>query len=218
MAWKERGMSKKARFIVIEGVDHSGKTTALDRTETFLRLRGVDLVRFREPGGTPIGERIRELLLDKEHGRMTAKTELLLFFAARTQLLEQEVLPALKAGLVVLLDRYYYSSAAYQGVDLLGPNWVLNFAEDWLRLPEPDLVVYLDGDPELLAQRAHGMPDRIEARGIQYQKKVRQAFLSIADHRSDLFETVNAEQSVEEGWADIQKILETRVLEEVVRG
>lgn len=205
-------MSKKARFVVFEGVDHCGKTTALDRTETFLRLRGVDMVRFREPGGTPIGEKIRELLLDKGNNEMTAKTELMLFFAARTQLLEQEILPALEAGKVVLCDRYYYSSAAYQGTQLYGPNWVLNFSQDWLRLPEPDLVVYLDGDPELLAKRAHGESDRIEAKGVRYQERVRAAFLAMADHHSGLFETVNAERSVEEGWADIQKILEAKVL------
>lgn len=204
-------MSKKARFVVFEGVDHCGKTTALDRAEAFLRPH-VAVVRYREPGGTKIGERIRELLLDKEHGKMAAKAELLLFFAARVQLLEQEILPALKAGMTVILDRYYFSSAAYQGVDLLGPNWVLNFAEDWLRLPEPDLVVYLDGDPEVLAKRAHGEPDRIEAKGVAYQKKVRAAFVAMADHHSDLFETVNAERSVEEAWADIQKILESKVL------
>lgn len=211
-------MSKKAKFVVFEGVDHCGKTTALDRAETFLRLHGVDLVRYREPGGTPIGERIRELLLDKGHNEMTAKTELMLFFAARTQLLEQEILPALKAGMTVLCDRYYFSSAAYQGTQLYGPNWVLNFAEDWLRLLEPDLVIYLDGDPEILAKRAHGQPDRIEAKGVAYQKKVRAAFVAMADHHSDLFETVNAERSVEEGWADIQKILEARVLEEIHHG
>lgn len=205
-------MSKKARFIVFEGVDHCGKTTALDRTEAFLRGRGLDVARFREPGGTLIGERIRELLLDKARKEITPKTELMLFFAARTQLIETEILPALKAGRVVLCDRYYYSSAAYQGIELFGPNWVLNFAEDWLRLPEPDLVVYLDGDPELLAKRAHGEPDRIEAKGVQYQKKVRAAFVAMADHHSDLFETVNAERSVEAAWADIQKILEEKVL------
>lgn len=211
-------MSKKARFIVVEGVDHAGKGTQLDKIETFLKGRGVDVVRFREPGGTKIGERIRELLLDKEHGKMTAKTELMLFFAARTQLLEQEVLPALKAGVTVLLDRYYYSSAAYQGIDLLGPNWVLNFSEDWLRLPEPDVVVYLDGDPEVLAKRAHGEGDRIEAKGVQFQKKVRAAYVAMADHHGDLFETVNADQSAPEVWADIQKILESRVLGEIVHG
>ncbi len=211
-------MSKKARFVVVEGVDFSGKGTQLDKIETFLRLHGVDLVRFREPGGTKIGEKIRELLLDKANLEMTAKTELLLFFASRMQLLEQEVMPALKAGRVVLCDRYYYSSAAYQGRQIYGANWVLALAEEWLRLPEPDLVIYLDGDPGILASRARAELDRMEAKGVEFQRGVRFSYVSMADHRRDLFETVNAERPIEDVWKDVEKILNERVLEEVVRG
>jgi dTMP kinase len=208
--------NKKARFIVFEGVDHVGKGTQLDRSETFLRLHGVDLVRYREPGGTKVGERIRELLLEKD-GVIVPKCELMLFFAARMQLLETQIEPALRSGMCVLLDRYFYSSAAYQGVDLCGPNWVLNFSEDWLRILEPDVVVYLDGDPEVLARRATGEADRIESKGLDYQRKVRQAYLKMADHRGDLFHTVNAERPIEEVWKGVQGILESRVLEEIVK-
>lgn len=211
-------MGRKARFVVVEGIDHVGKTTQIDKIETFLRLRGVDLVRYREPGGTKVGERVREILLDKSLGTMVPRAELMLFFGARVQLLETQVEPALRAGQTVVLDRYYYSSAAYQGPFTFTPNWVLGLAEDWLRLIEPDVVIYLDGDPEVLAKRAHGEPDRIEARGLDYQRKVRAAFLSMADHRSDIFETVNAEQSIEKVWADIQKILEEKVLEGIHHG
>lgn len=211
-------MGKKARFIVVEGVDHCGKTTMLDRAETFLRLHGTDLVRFREPGGTKIGEKVRELLLDKANNEMTAKTELMLFFASRMQLLEQEILPALDQGRTVVCDRYYYSSAAYQGPEIYGSNWVLGLAENWLRLREPHLVVYLDGDPDVLARRSRGEKDRIEEKGIDYQRKVRFAYSAMADHRPDLFRTVNAERPIEDVWKDVQKILESEVLEEVVRG
>lgn len=207
-------MGKRAKFIVFEGVDHCGKTTQLDRTEVHLRLNGLDVARFREPGGTKIGEGIRSMLLDKEHTKLTAKTELMLFFASRVQLLEEEILPALRAGRTVLADRYYYSSAAYQGTFLYGANWVLNFAEEWLRLPEPDLVVYLDGDPEILAKRVQGRElDRIEGKGLAYQKKVREAFLSMADYRDDLFRTISCERQIDVVWEDIKKVLEEHVLE-----
>lgn len=211
-------MTKKARFVVFEGVDLAGKGTMLDRAETFLRLHGADLVRYREPGGTKVGERIREILLDKTLGVVTSRCELALFVAARAQLLDTQVLPALRTGQVVILDRYYFSSAAYQGPFVGGVNHAINLNEDWFRFPEPDLVVYLDGDPEVLARRARGEKDRIEEKGLEFQKQVRDAYLKMADHRRDLFVTVNAERPIEDVWKDVQKILEDRVLEEVVRG
>jgi dTMP kinase len=143
----------KKSFIVFEGVDFCGKTTQINHAETFLKSKGRDVVRFREPGGTVTGEKIRTMLLEKEKEEIRPKAELLLFFASRVQLLDEKVMPAIKAGKTALLDRYYYSTAAYQGPFLLGygSGWVTAFAEDWLRLPEPDLVIYLDGDPEKLA-------------------------------------------------------------------
>lgn len=211
-------MKKRARFIVFEGLDYVGKGTQLDLAEKFLKEEGLDVVRFREPGGTKIGERIRDVLLDKTFLDMTPRTELMLFFASRTQLLEEKVEPALQAGKCVLLDRYFYSSAAYQGSFVNSPGWVLNLAEDWLRLLEPDLVVYLDGDPEVLAKRARGEKDRIEEKGVEYQKKVRRAYLEMADHRGDLFCQINAERAIEEVQKDVKAALIAHVLGGTVNG
>lgn len=196
-------------LIVFEGVDFCGKTTQLKYAEEFLKSKGKDVVRYREPGGTAAGERIREVLLDITQGEMKPKTEVLLFFAARMQLLEEQVLPAIRSGKTALLDRYYYSTAAYQGsiMEGYGPGWVTALAEDWLRLPEPDLVIYLDGDPEKLAPRKTGEKDRIEARGVEFQKKVRATYLTLADHRREIFNVVNAEQPVEEVRREIEAIL-----------
>lgn len=196
-------------LIVFEGVDFCGKTTQINYAEEYLKSKGKNVVRYREPGGTAAGEKIRQVLLDITQGAMKPKTEVLLFFAARMQLLEEQVLPAIKAGKTALLDRYYYSTAAYQGsvMDGYGPGWVTALAEDWLRLPEPDLVIYLDGDPDKLAPRKTGEKDRIEARGVEYQKKVRATYLSLADHRRDIFNVVNAEQSVEQVRKEIEAIL-----------
>jgi len=196
---------KKGKLIVFEGVDFCGKTTQLDHAEAYLKNKGLDVLRLREPGGTATGERIRELLLDKTQVEMKPKTELLLFFASRVQLLEEKVLPALEAGKTVLLDRYYYSSAAYQGPFLpdWAPEeylnkvgWVIGFAEEHLRMPRPDLVIYLDGDPKRLAPRKTGEKDRFEERGTEFQEKVRAAYLSISK-RQDCFCVVNAERPIE---------------------
>ena len=206
-----RGMRKN--LIVFEGVDFCGKTTQIQYAEAFLKSKGRDVVRYREPGGTAAGEKIREVLLDITQSAMKPKTEVLLFFAARMQLLEEQVLPAIKTGKTAILDRYYYSTAAYQGsvMDGYGPGWVTALAEDWLRLPEPDLVIYLDGDPEKLAPRKTGEKDRIEARGLDYQKKVRATYLALADYRRHIFNVVNAERPVEEVRKEIEAILEREV-------
>lgn len=201
---------KNGKLIVFEGVDFCGKTTQLDFAEAYLKGKGLDVLRLREPGGTATGERIRELLLDKTQVEMKPKTELLLFFASRVQLLEEKVLPALKAGRTVLLDRYYYSSAAYQGPFLENEPgnsnkaaWVISFAEEWMKLPRPDLVIYLDGDPNRLAPRKTGEKDRFEERGTEFQEKVRAAYLSISQ-RQDCFCVVNAERPIEA----VRKVIE----------
>lgn len=196
------------RFIVFEGLDHVGKTTQIDRAEKYLISKNIPVLRLREPGGTEVGEEIRELLLKKREVDLNPRTELMLFFAARFQLLETEIIPALKDGTTVLLDRYYYSTAAYQGSFSYGSAWVLNMAEEWLRLREPDAVIYLDGDPEILAKRAHGEGDRIEAKGVAFQKTVRNAYLTMAEHRPDLFVTINAEMPIENVWEPIQVYLD----------
>lgn len=200
-------------FIVFEGVDFCGKTTQINHAEEFLKSKGRDVVRFREPGGTAAGERIRSLLLDMD-APMHPKTELLLFFASRMQLMEEKVLPLLGGGKTVLFDRYWYSTAAYQGPFIqmemwegAGAQWIEGLAETWLRLPKPERVIYLDGDPEKLAPRKVGAKDRFEERGVEFQKKVRAAYLAMAKHHSDIFHVVNAERSVEEVRREIEGIL-----------
>jgi len=187
----------RGKFIVFEGVDHSGKTSQLDRAEAYLKEKAIPMIRLREPGGTTVGERIREILLDKKL-TISPRAELMLFFASRFQLLEDVITPALNDGMVVLLDRYYYSTAAYQGPFIHGAEWVLNMAEEWLRLPEPDLVLYLDGRPEALASRTQGPGDRIEAKGLDYQRQVREAYQVMAAHRASIFRTINAEYAMDQ--------------------
>jgi dTMP kinase len=135
-------------LIVLEGIDGAGKTTQADRLEVRLRSDGLRVLRAREPGGTAIGERLRELLLDARRSEMDARTELFLYMASRAQLVAEVLLPALKRGDTVLLDRYYYSTAAYQGAaGRVGIEEVLELAERIAKFPRPDRVVLLDLDP-----------------------------------------------------------------------
>lgn len=195
-------------FIVFEGVDHCGKTTQVERAVLWLKGRKHNVVQLREPGGTLAGERIREILLDKSQD-IGPRTEMLLFMASRVQLQEERVKPALLEGKVVVQDRYWYSTAAYQGgAGKLGFEEVLGQVKI-LDLLSPNLVIYLDGDPRALAERQCGEPDRIEAKGIEYQEKVRAAYLDMAEKfGSSLFQVVNAERPIHVVQAEISGILE----------
>jgi dTMP kinase len=189
-------MAPSGKFVVFEGVDHCGKTTQIDLAEKWLIARGYDVLRFREPGGTEAGERIRDILLDKSLS-IEPLCEMLLFMASRVQLLEQKIVPALNNGQVVLLDRYWFSTYAYQGAaGALGGNLVLNQVA-LLNLRRPDLVIMLDGDPEQLASRHRGAGDRIETKGLKYQQDVRAGYRALASLMNGLFRVVNAEDTVE---------------------
>jgi dTMP kinase len=176
-------------LIVFEGIDGCGKSTQIDLLAERLRRSGREVLCLREPGGTDFGERIRSLVLDPSV-QAVPRADLFLFLAARAQLMAERVLPALMRGSVVLLDRFYHSTLAYQGPDL--PN------EDQQRLREaialaiqnrhPDKVIYLALDPTIAAERRRlrdgATGDRIEQRGIAFQQRVAESFeaLTISDH------------------------------------
>jgi len=197
-------------LIVLEGIDGCGKTTQVAKLEEALgKFRQV--VRLREPGGTVVGEKIRELLAAPEHSEMSLRTELLLFMAARAQLAEEKIGPALRGGMVVLLDRYFHSTAAYQGgASGLGVKKVLELVET-LRFPKPDLVVLLDIDPGEAAKRMNRPADRIEAKGADYQWKVRSTFLKMARDDRKRFRIIDASRTPEEIHEAILKVVK-RVL------
>ena len=197
-------------LIVFEGIDGSGKSTQIEKLEAALsKFRKVE--RLREPGGTVVGEKIRELLANPDHAELTPRAELLLFMAARAQLAEQKIGPALRGGLVVLLDRYYHSTAAYQGgASGLGVGKVLDLVET-LRFPKPDLVVLLDLDPAEAAKRTDRPKDRIESKGPDYQWKVRSTFLKMARDDRKRFRIIDATRTPDEVHDAILKVVK-RVL------
>lgn len=174
------------KFITLDGPDGCGKTTQTKLLVDWLKKQGVAVESFRDPGGTDIGEKIRQILLNPEHIQMSARSELLLYMAARTQLWEEKISPALKEGRCVILDRWLSSTCAYQGyAGGFGTENVIKIAADCLERPWPDLTIILDVDLETAAKRVKQTPDRIESKGKGYHKKVRDGFLKLAKDRKN---------------------------------
>ena len=200
---------KQGRFITMEGVDGSGKTTQLQLTARFLLDRGYDVVTTREPGGTKMAERIRSLVLDAD-AAINARTEVLLYLAARAEHVETVIKPALAEGKVVLCDRFADSTMVYQGfvrgIETDKVKALCEFAADGL---QPELTLLLDAAPEALLQRRadRGVRDRFEQEGLDFQKKVRAGFLSQANAEPARIKKVNALQNTEAVQTDIRKLL-----------
>lgn len=168
-------------FFVFEGIDGCGKSTqARLLAETLRTTRGLDPLTVREPGGTPLGETLRRLVLDSEMGEMAPQTELFLFMAARSHLVRSVVRPALDAGRVVVSDRFLWSSVVYQGVVMdCGFDEILRMGDLAVAGTRPTHTFVIDLDPEVAFARVADR-NRMERRGIEYQKRVREGFLSLA--------------------------------------
>ena len=190
-------------FITIEGPEGSGKTTAVDTAVKKLEEMGYQIVRTREPGGTPIAEQIRNVILDKNNVAMDQRTEALLYAASRRQHLVEKVWPALKEGTIVVCDRYLDSSLAYQGgARGLGVDNILqvnNFATEGTF---PDLTLLFDIDPKLglarIAANADREVNRLDLEKIEFHNKVRNTFLELAKRYPERFVVIDASQSREE--------------------
>lgn len=173
----------KPLFLVLEGPDYTGKSTQAARLARSLRRRGRKVLHLREPGGTRIGERIREVLLDPSLRGMSIETELFLYMAARAQLVREVLAPALRAGTTVVLERFFYSTIVYQGiVGGLGTRAVAETAKIAVGGLLPDRVLLLDIDPlaGMRRGRKRGRLDRMERKGLTFQRKVRAGFLALA--------------------------------------
>ena len=166
------------RYIALEGGDGSGKTTLSSALAARLRADGNEVVEVREPGGTPLGERVRELLLDSDH--VDPWAEVFLFAAQRAQLAREVVAPALERGAWVISDRTYYSSIAYQGrARGMGEEKVREINETGLEGVEPGRVFVLEVDPGMGLGRQH-RPDRIGSESVEFQKAVMGAYRDLA--------------------------------------
>ena len=193
-------------FLAMEGPDGSGKGTQLARLSDALDRWGFEVEHTREPGGTPIGEKIREILLDRENAAMTAETEALLYAASRAQHVREKIRPAVAAGKVVLCDRFLDSSVAYQGGGRqLGIDEVLAINAPAVDGTLPDMTVYLDIDHRTAMARrcAASEPDRLEMEADSFHARVEEGYHRLIARNPERFAVVDAGKSREEIAAEI---------------
>ncbi len=203
-------------FITFEGGEGSGKSTAIRKIVAELEKEGHEVVLTREPGGTPISEEIRNVILDKKNTDMDPRTEALLYAASRRQHIVQKILPALKEGKIVICDRYLDSSLAYQGgARGLGIDNVLNvnlFATEGL---EPDLTLLFDIKPEeglaRIAANSGREVNRLDAEKLSFHRAVRSAFLSLAKRFPKRYFIIDASKSPDEVYEAALKEIEARL-------
>jgi dTMP kinase len=193
-------------FITFEGPDGSGKSTQIDLTAAYLQGLGYEVLRTREPGGTAIGDRIRQVLHDVVHNEMAAQTEVLLYSASRAQLVQQVILPQLKRGGVVLCDRYADSTYAYQGygrqLDFEVVRLITKFATQDLK---PDITIYLDVEVEQGLSRkvaassaGQGEWNRMDRLELSFHQRVRAGYLEMAQLEPERWLIVDATGPVNE--------------------
>lgn len=178
------GSGYEGIFISFEGLDGCGKSTQMELLAAALRARDYVVLVTREPGGTPLGEAIRDMLLDPRHHGMSARAEALLYAAARANLVEHVIRPALKDGQVVLCDRYIDSSLAYQGYGRgLGTDDITTLNVWGTECLFPDLTLFLDLDDDIRATRVGEVPDRLEAEDEAFHRRVGEGFRALlVDH------------------------------------
>jgi dTMP kinase len=171
-------VSKRALFVVLDGVDGCGKSTQARRlVEALAREAAAPPLHVREPGSTRVGEALRAILLSREHAHLSPRVETLLFAAARAQMLAELVAPALAAGRHVVCDRFHPSTFAYQAfAGGLPEREVLDLLERWAGSPRPDLEIILDVAPEAAASRRGQAGDRIEDKGLEFQQRVARGY------------------------------------------
>ncbi len=203
----------QSKFITVEGLEGAGKSTAINAILATLKESGVaEVVNTREPGGTVLAEKMRSLVKEEHEGeKLQDMTELLLMYAARVQLVENVIKPALAEGRWVLGDRHDMSSQAYQGGGRqIARETMTSLKETTLGDFKPDLTLYLDLDPRVGLERARGRGelDRIEKMDISFFDRTRERYLEIAE-QDDSVLVINAEQEIDQVAADIKQALTT---------
>jgi dTMP kinase len=189
-------MSGRGRFITFEGPEGSGKSTQLRMLGERLRASGLDVLETQEPGGTPIGIQIRQVLLDAQNRELCPTAELLLMFASRAQNVDQLILPALSAGRTVLSDRFTDSTLVYQGVGRgLGADVVYELDRIACRGLVPDLTLMIDIDAETGLARAR--QTRMEEQGVGFHRRVREAYRQLAADEPARVKLIDGSQKVE---------------------
>ena len=199
-------------FITFEGPDGSGKSTIIQKVYDYLIENNYDVIKTREPGGSPIAEKIRNLILDTENTEMGYRTEALLYAASRAQHVEETILPALNENKIVLCDRFLISSLAYQGVGRdLGIENVRKINEFAINGVFPDFVLFFDVDPITTLKRKFSLDtaDRLEKEGNNFHERVYNGYKEILNSEKNI-EIIDATQSVEDVFSQCIKVLKRR--------
>ena len=199
-------------FITFEGPDGSGKSTIIQKVYNYLIENNYDVIKTREPGGSPIAEKIRNLILDTENTSMGYRTEALLYAASRAQHVEKTILPALNENKIVLCDRFLISSLAYQGVGRgLGIENVRNINDFAINGVFPDFVLFFDVDPITTLKRKSSLDtaDRLEKEGNNFHERVYNGYKEILNSEKNI-EIIDATQSVEDVFSQCIEVLKRR--------
>ena len=207
----------KGFLITFEGVEGSGKSTQINLLADKLIKLGKEVIVTREPGGTKLGEKIRELLLDPNNIDMDDRAEILLYAADRAQHVKKKIIPALKEGKIVLTDRYFDSNIAYQGYGRKLEMTMVRKINEWvIRDIWPDLTILLDIDAKIGLERARNLTadkkgDRLEQELITFYENIRNGYLELAA-KEERFVTINGKQKAEEINSKILEIVKERLL------
>ncbi|WP_400244711.1 dTMP kinase [Niallia sp. JL1B1071] len=202
----------KGLFITLEGPEGAGKTTIIDMLLNYYQEQGKQIIKTREPGGIPISEKIRSIILDPEHTEMDARTEALLYAAARRQHLVEKVIPALKSGAIILCDRFIDSSLAYQGfargIDM-DEIWKINqFAIGDVM---PELTIYFDLDPRVGLARINNTGDReinrLDLEKIEFHELVQEGYYNVIEKFPERIVKVDASKPLEQVFQDTIEII-----------
>lgn len=205
-------MADRGLFITFEGTDGTGKTTQIERLSADLRQAGYDVCLTREPGGTPISEQIRDMLLNPAHSEMSATTELLLYAASRAQHVSEVIKPALAAGKIVISSRFADATVVYQGhgrgLDLDRINHLNQIATDGVT---PDVTFVLDLPVEIGLQRvqnSRGGLDRLEREKIEFHRRLREGYQTLAKQEPQRLKIIEAKVSPKRVYAQIQAVIQ----------
>ena len=202
---------ERGKFITIDGVEGAGKSTQIDFIRDYLSNKGINVILTREPGGTELGEKIRELLLSPETKSMHSETELLLMFSARNEHIHRKIMPALAQGDWVLSDRFTDASYAYQGGGRgLDINRIAQLEQWVLQDFTPDMTLLLDVPVELGMSRieSRGKKDRIELEAMDFFNRVRESYIDRSKQFPDRIKLIDSSQTVEFTTQQIKAVLD----------
>ncbi len=201
-------------FITFEGPDGTGKSTNALLLEQYLVKNGKQCIRTREPGGTDIGEKIREILLSTKNTGMADETEALLYAAARQEIVLRVILPALESGKIVICDRFYDSSIAYQGYGRgLGEDYIKNINSAAINICKPDITFLLWTDKQSVSSRvsARGEKDRLEAEKEEFFERVREGFMELYKKEQDRIVLIDTSKPIEAVFEQIVAIVNEKL-------